>query len=262
MEVRILDESGGEQSWPWLASRFGNIIVHQPETKPAWYVTQLRASYGPSSLEVWKHPYTMVRRVAFSWPDAPTETSLLEPKPLAYYEAPPDGHADVSFAMGQGSYYDPNVEIGPHCVWIEELDETFELLRSGWVDGLGMVSGTAHYHLNVTFKWLEADPETVEQRVLDEADALRNLMRLPMPLSFTGPAVLKEHGFGQAAGFDHFEHDSAMYWWQIGFDPAARMAIVFGPEADYDRWTLLIYECSWDEENQLQRKLVSRIEHP
>ena len=264
MDIQILDENGQETSWEALVNEFGPIEVNQPETRPAYVLTQLRIEHGPAVIRVWCHPYDRRRRIAFAWPDAPTECDPLEPEERAYYEYPKEGTAEVGFGLGNGSYYWPSLgELGPHTIWVEEVDADLGVLRSAYVRGLGMLGGTTHYHINPTFKWIEGEPLTVEETVLRDAEALRVEMRLPMPLSFAGPAILASYGFAQAAGFDHFEHsDGQLYWWQIGFDPDARMAIIYGPEGIYDRWTLLIYRCEWDENNQLHRTLVSKIENP
>jgi hypothetical protein len=263
--IRILDEQGEEQTQEWLEQEFGQVEVVQPKTKPAYFLVQLREQLGPSNIDVFCHPHDRRRRIAFFWPDAPTETSPYEPEIVAFYQYPDEGTAKVGFALGPGSYYWPSLgQVGPHTIWIEEIDETFEILRSAYVRGLGMLGDTNHRHLNLTFKWIEAEPLTIEEQVLQDAEELRNQMRLPMPLYFAGPAILAAHGFAQAAGFDHFEDSvtEQMIWWQMGFDPEHRMAIVYGPESDYNRWTLLIYRCEWDENNQLVRTLVSRKENP
>ena len=271
MDIQILDENGLETTWEALVNEFGPIEVNQPETRPAYVLTQLRMQDGPANIDVWCHPWDRRRRVAFAWPDAPSECDPLEPEERAYYQYPDEGKAKVGFPLGQNAYYWPSLgELGPHTIWVEEVDSDLGVLRSAYVRGLGMLGGTVHRHLNLTFKWIEGEPLTVEETVLRDAEALRVEMRIPMPPHFTGPAILHKHGFEESAGHRNFEHsDGKLYWWQIGLsydegreDMPSLLGIIYGPESDYGRWTLLTYRCEWDENNQLVRTLVSKIENP
>ena len=75
------------------------------------------------------------------------------------------------------------------------------------------------------------DPEKV---IVQEALNVRGAMRLPMPLSYKYPAVLREHGYSQGAGFGHKEINGRMWGWQIGFNLDGGSAVAYSPEDNYD----------------------------
>ena len=75
------------------------------------------------------------------------------------------------------------------------------------------------------------DPREV---IIAEALALRDEMRLPMPLDFAYPRVLREHEYSQGAGFGHTEINGEMWGWQIGFNINGGSAVAYSPESDYD----------------------------
>lgn len=70
--------------------------------------------------------------------------------------------------------------------------------------------------------------------LMAEALALRDQMRLPMPLSFAYPAALAEAGYSQGAGFGHVEINGETWGWQIGFRLDGRSAVAYSPESNYN----------------------------
>jgi hypothetical protein len=258
--MRILDWKDKDRGEEWLYGNFGDIIIRQPEVKPAYFITQLRERIGPANVDVWVHPYDRVVRVAWSWPEAPSETEEQEPKGKAYYEATEAGK--VGFPMDPNAYYDPKTDIGPHTIWVKEIDEN-GTFRSAYIEGIGMAPGAVHRHIEPTFKWITEEPQTVEERVIDEADALRERMRLPLPVGdapnpFKYPQVLADHGYSQGAGYEHFEDDEGDWWgWQIGFKTDGRWGVVYSLEKDYDKWILLEFAAPWE-----GGQLLNKIEAP
>lgn len=113
--------------------------------------------------------------VAWYWPDAPYDSKcgpLGGPAPgmIPYRCDRPgrtNGNGDVGFAMGGGAYYEPPA-IGAHAVWMYGAEENSDVVL-----GLGMLSFTDHFGLDVTFRWVdneepdpEPDPEWDEVRAL------------------------------------------------------------------------------------------------
>ena len=90
-------------------------------------------------------------RVARRWPD---ETLPNLPPELAawgwtkgvYGDTNPNG--DIGFGMGLGDYYFPP-DKGASAVWVEGGDG---------VNGLGMIGGTNHRHLNLIYQWMDEQP--------------------------------------------------------------------------------------------------------
>jgi len=100
-------------------------------------------------------------RVARRWPD---ETlSNLPPELVAwgwtkgvYGDTNPNG--DIGFGMGTGDYYFPP-DKGASAVWVEGPG-------SDGVDGLGMIGGTNHRHLNLVYQWMdEQPPDDIEEHL-------------------------------------------------------------------------------------------------
>ena len=147
--MKIFDRNGNERSWTWLIEEFGDVQIHKSASTSAFRVDRLVEVVGPTSLTV-----TLLAensgQVAFSWPDAtPVQGSEWFDR-AETGNVNPDGA--VGFGMGQGAYYDPKVQGGPHSVWVWSN-------HSDIVTGLGMVAGTNHRHLDVAFEWKNAEPE-------------------------------------------------------------------------------------------------------
>lgn len=99
---------------------------------------------------------------------------------------------------------------------------------------------TAHRPVLVRFALVQPgppeppEPVDPEQVIIAEALALRDEMRLPMPVTFKYPAVLREHGYSQGAGFGRIEINGEPWGWQLGFNLEGGSAVVYSPEGNYD----------------------------
>ncbi len=138
MERRIFDVQGQQQTEAWLLSKYGRIGT-TAEAGAEYGIVELRERMdAPSTLVVTVvdkggHPVPDVP-VAFSWPDG-TVPGMTDPM------------GNVGFGMGGGAYYFPPGK-GPH--WIDAGGVR--------VDGLGMLGGTNHDHLDVVLIEGELEP--------------------------------------------------------------------------------------------------------
>ena len=90
--------------------------------------------------------------VAFYWPDAPER-----PDCGGFGRAvvgPTNAEGKVGFGMGGGAYYWPP-SIGPHATWM--CGENSDICN-----GLGMIGGTNHRHLDPTYQWMNPEPPADE----------------------------------------------------------------------------------------------------
>lgn len=140
MERRIFDVQGQQQTEAWLLSKYGKIET-TAEAGAEYGIVELRERVdAPSTLVVTVkdeggNPVPNVS-VAFSWPDGTVHGIT-------------DNMGSVGFGMGGGAYYFLP-EKGPH--WIDAGGVR--------VDGLGMLGGTNHDHLDVVLIEGELEPPT------------------------------------------------------------------------------------------------------
>jgi hypothetical protein len=134
--LRVYDMYGSEQTYEWAVQKYG-VRVEQIGGE-AYHCVELRERSGPASVDVWVYdangqPAVGVP-VEFHWPSG---------MDLKYTE--PNGKA--GFAYGPGSWItDPEVG-GPH--WLIVLNES----SCDLVSRLGMLAGTPHDHLDVTYRY-------------------------------------------------------------------------------------------------------------
>lgn len=153
--MKIFDKNGNEKDIAWLQTEFGAVEVVRAPDGPAWRVTELREADGYAAILVWGTPGL---RVARWWPD-PSLPAL--PDDLATWKGQgvwatvkPEGHCD--FGMGGGDYYFPP-GAGASWYWVQG--------RSDCCQGWGMLGGTNHRHLDITFQWVEGEPPANEPPV-------------------------------------------------------------------------------------------------
>jgi len=88
-------------------------------------------------------------RVVRAWPDAPPLPGWSPPanrwRECGVYGVT-DASGEIGFGMGHGDTYTPPDE-GASAVWVAE-----EAGPSDLIDGLGMLEGEGHRHLDVTFR--------------------------------------------------------------------------------------------------------------
>jgi len=138
-KMKIYDWEGRERDWAWLRGKYGDVQVHVPEGGTTWTACELREDLGGSNtllVEVRGAPPGTL--VTFAWPDGSAQAPTKE-----------TGRAE--FPMGGGAYYQPPSG-GPHRVWVSGGG------GSEVVDGLGMLFGSNHHHLNVAFQKGSAPP--------------------------------------------------------------------------------------------------------
>ena len=107
-------------------------------------------------------------RVARRWPDEslpnlPPELQAWGWTKGVYGETNENG--DIGFGMGQGDYYFPP-DKGASAVWVEGGDG---------VDGLGMIGGTNHRHLNLIYQWQDelVPPPPPTDPIMEQLDVIR-----------------------------------------------------------------------------------------
>lgn len=153
--MKIYDLNGNERDAAWLQAEFGAVEVVRAPEGPAWRVTELREADGYAAILV---RGTQGLRVARWWPD-PSLSDL--PTDLATWKGQgvwatvkPEGHCD--FGMGPGDYYfAPNG--GASWYWVQGASDCCQ----GW----GMLAGTNHRHLDITFEWVKGEPPANEPPV-------------------------------------------------------------------------------------------------
>jgi hypothetical protein len=157
--MRVYDKNGTEQTLTWLYEQFGLIEIVDPESpvslEGTYSVATLQEAVGPASISCWVldsdgRPMPNVQLV-FCWPDAPVLPGCGHLGKGVTGRTDPSGR--VGFDVGKGAYYDPRTGKGPHDLWI------FGRGVSERVSGLGMIGGTNHRHLDVTFQLDSTEPE-------------------------------------------------------------------------------------------------------
>lgn len=156
--MRIIDKDGKVRDWAWLRQEFGTVEVNEGDGP--WRCVELREADGAATTIV-----TVRDRdgnpiagalVARWWPE-PSLPGL--PMELAEWSeigvfGETNENGDIGFGMGHGDYYYPPGE-GASAVWT--------MASSDKVQGLGMLGGTNHRHLNVVFQWVSDTPSPEPQ---------------------------------------------------------------------------------------------------
>jgi len=157
--------------WDWLRDTFGDVQVRAIEDKVSlqegdlvYKLDYLDARVGPANIiiNVRDEDGNPIQgeTVMFGWPDAPAHGYADKPSNWTENGVPggTNANGDVGPGLGTGAYYSPaDGERGPHFVWIWDKP-------SDYVDGLGMIAGTNHAHLNLGYRaveWSEEEPPVV-----------------------------------------------------------------------------------------------------
>jgi hypothetical protein len=175
MGIKIYDfdngpPDGATTTWDWLRDTFGDVQVRAIEDKEGltlqegdvvYKLVYLDARVGDANIiiNVRDEDGNPVQgeTVMFGWPDAPAHGYADKPSNWTTIGVPGDTkvNGDVGPGLGTGAYYSPaDGERGPHFVWVYDLP-------SDHVDGLGMIAGTNHAHLNLGYRaveWSEEEP--------------------------------------------------------------------------------------------------------
>jgi hypothetical protein len=171
--LTIYDKFGSTRSMAWLRNEFGNVEIMTPgqPNHPYFEIIELRenddihpgeiatrrdlvgiqAVLAPATIivKVLDHTGQPIAGIDVAWwsPDAPAQPGIGWGSKGVIGTTNANG--DVGHAMGGGAYYDPRVAQGPHRVWIAGDD------MSQLIAGLGMIAGTNHRHIDVTYQEAE-----------------------------------------------------------------------------------------------------------
>jgi hypothetical protein len=161
---KIYDQQGQEQSLTWLEANFGPVRVERAKAvegvRQIYRVVMLKDAEGPAVTVVnvtdqEGKPLENIR-VVRHWPDAPTLPGW--PPPTSRWRdrgvyGGTNINGDIGFGMGRGDYYFPP-SAGASSLWIAD-----EQGPSDFVQGLGMLGGTNHRHLNIYFELQDVGEE-------------------------------------------------------------------------------------------------------
>jgi hypothetical protein len=161
--LKIYDQQGHEQDWSWLIANFGQVRLERAEvpdgTSQVYRITMLRDAEGPAVTVVnvknqGGRPLENIRVVRY-WPDAPSLPTWAPPASHWHDRGVYGGtniNGDIGFGMGRGDYYFPPSG-GASALWVSD-----ERGPSDLIEGLGMLGGTNHRHLNVYFELQDVEP--------------------------------------------------------------------------------------------------------
>jgi len=189
---RVYDQQGGEQDWDWLVANFGAVSLERAETlagaSQVYHIVKLQDVEGPAvqtayvvdSQGVPLEKITVVRY----WPDAPGLPEW-QPPTSRWRDRGVHGETkktgEIGFGMGYGDYYFPPAG-GASAMWVAG-----ETGPSDWIGGLGMLGGSNHRHLDVTFQRQDASSEPPSQPPLPSLLASPPPI-LPLPPSSSSPS--------------------------------------------------------------------------
>ncbi|MGB3903494.1 MAG: hypothetical protein WBB22_01085 [Anaerolineae bacterium] len=134
--LKVYDMYGVERTYQWAVNKYG-VRVEQSGGW-AYHGVELRERSGPSSLDVWVYlanglPAAGVR-VEFHWPgDMAVRYTELSGK--------------AGFGYGPGSWITDPAVGGPHWLVVENPSACDAVSR------LGMLAGTPHDHLDVSYRY-------------------------------------------------------------------------------------------------------------
>jgi hypothetical protein len=154
---KIYDLQGREQDWDWLVAAFGAVKLERAEVPEGagrvFRVVRLQAVEGPAIkivhvLDQDGNPLEDVR-VVRTWPDAPPLPGW-SPPASRWRECGVHGatnaNGEIGFGMGHGDTY-TLPDLGASAVWVAE-----EAGPSDLIEGLGMLGGARHRHLDMYFQ--------------------------------------------------------------------------------------------------------------
>jgi hypothetical protein len=162
---KIYDQQGQERDWTWLIANFGAVKLERAEVAAGvdqvYRIVMIKDAEGPAVTVVNVtdpdgKPLENVRVVRY-WPDAPSLPGW--PPPASRWRdrgvyGGTNINGDIGFGMGRGDYFFPPSG-GASALWVSD-----ERGPSDFIEGLGMLGGTNHRHLNIYFQLqgVEAEP--------------------------------------------------------------------------------------------------------
>lgn len=160
----VYDQEGNQRDWHWLIANFGAIRIERAEVPEGvghvYRIVKLQDAEGPAVKIVHiedeaGNPQAGVKVVRY-WPDAPMLPEW--PPPASRWQeqgvyGDTNVNGDIGFGMGRGDYYFPP-NGGASAVWIASPKGP-----SDYISGLGMLGGTNHRRMDVTFQLQALDGE-------------------------------------------------------------------------------------------------------
>jgi hypothetical protein len=141
--LNVYDMYGVQRTYQWAVNKYG-VRVEQ-RSGQGYHCVELRERSGPSSVEVWVYEANGLPagnvRVEFHWPGNMA---------VAYTEV----SGKAGFGYGPGSWITDPAVGGPHWLVVNNTSTCDAVSR------LGMLAGTPHDHLDVSFRYgyLSAGP--------------------------------------------------------------------------------------------------------
>jgi len=154
--IRVFDADGNERDMEWAVKKYNIIVNECPRDVDHWELVELHEKVQcAAALVVYiiGEPRVGIP-AAFYWDEAPHESQPGEPKPRKDVQLT-NTEGQTGFGMGGGAYYDPRLEHGPHSAWISQ---PIKGIPSDELDGIGMVGGTNHDHIDPTFEFVKGEP--------------------------------------------------------------------------------------------------------
>lgn len=166
--VKVYDKYGVERTLAWLYDEFGNVEIEAPPDPAGTYfeivelreIDDIQPGHQVAGADAYAAIVTKVLdengaampgvTAVFWWPDAPNFPGAGWHNRGVGGATGPGGTVD--FAMGPGAFYNPANAQGPHHLWIYG-EGSSQIIR-----GLGMIAGTNHRHLDVTFQRQGSQP--------------------------------------------------------------------------------------------------------
>ena len=161
MDIKVVDLEYKEKDFEYAKAKYG-VAFRRAKVDPGQKVYRLVEPWektGNHSLitQVLNEDGSPIANadVAFYWPDAPDPPDpQTEVYPHDWYRnfvhGPTNVNGDVGPGMGRGAYHGEG-EGGPHAVWVRDPN-----IPSDICEGLGMLAGTPHDHLDQKFKLVTA----------------------------------------------------------------------------------------------------------
>lgn len=226
--LKVYDLHGNEKDYAWAVGKYGvrwEPCIDDYMGEDAWRLVQIRERCGPSGIDIWCYNKSGTPaqglEVEFNWPDG-------------HQMKETEGDGRVGFAYGPGSYItDPKVG-GPH--WID-VDRGITVGYCDTVSRLGMLAGTEHCHLDLTYRW-----GTIEEPTTDPLDVILLLAEdklgaIPVPADWAFPSKAAEYGCKyQVGGYDQVDVGGKLWAYQtFTNDDQSRYGVAYAPEGQWDK---------------------------
>ncbi len=219
VKLRVFDMDGQEQTLEWAVEKYGvRLDLYDGR---GWHCSQMKERSGPASVDIYLYeedgkPAQGIK-VEFFWPGGSQE-KLTEV----------DGK--VGFAYGPGSWITNPAVGGPHWIVVNGGETSDDVSR------LGMLAGTNHDHLDLSFRMgVLEEPTPVDPLEVIMPLAEEKLEAIPVPNDWALPAKAIEAGFPiQVGGYGSVEINGETWVYQT-FTRAAqdKYIVTYTKEGDW-----------------------------